>query len=214
MFRIFSGLLVFLWVLVVSEERVIGSLGDLAAVPGMPSEPTLRKLIKDNPDFPVVSQGTNGVAYEIDIELAVRWIQGRQEAERDAARANAAKVKQFALELLGSDAAAQESDVGLSASERTALLQEELIAIKVAERRGQLIRKESVAEGIGALLVMHRERGRSFAARLAKRIDLPREVMVAIDALMEADQKELADRMERITEQADVTSETGSDTAL
>jgi len=183
-----------------NERRVIGTLGDLAAVPGMPSEPTLRKMIRENPDFPLISQGKNGVAYEIDVEAAVAWIKARAEEERAAARARSEEVRQFALDLLGADAASDQVNAGLSPSERQALLQEELLAIKLAERRGELIRKASVEDAVAAVLTLFRDRGRTFSTRLAKRMDLPRETIAAIDALVDQDLRMIADEMERICE--------------
>ncbi|MGD9470624.1 MAG: hypothetical protein AB7G24_00835 [Novosphingobium sp.] len=197
-----------------TDKRVTGTLGDLAAVPGMPSEPTLRKLIKENPDFPVISTGSNGRAYEIDVAEAVAWLQAREEKIRAAERARSEEVRQFALDLLGSDSAAAESDAGLSAAEQKQLLEAELAGIKVAERRGELIRRNSVEEALAALLVMFRQRGETFSARLAKRIDLTREQIAAIDELMRQDQNFLADRMEKISEPDHADAATGADPAV
>lgn len=197
-----------------ADGPVLGTLGDLAAVPGMPSEPTLRKIIRENPDFPVVSVGSNGVAYEIDVEQAVLWLRKRQEDDREAARARSAQVAQFALDLLGRDAAAAPGEAGLSPVERKQLLEEELVAIKVEERRGQLIRKDSVEEALGSVVVMDRELRKSFAARLSKRIELTRDLIAAIDALNEKDQRDLAARMEKITEIHHADATPGADTPV
>jgi hypothetical protein len=199
--------------LVLADERVLGSLGDLASVPGVPSEPTLRRLIRDNPDFPVVATGTNGVAYQIDVGAAIAWLRAHEEQRREAEAAQRNKVQQFALELLGPDAAAVGDEAGLSPAERKALLEEELVAIKVAERRGQLIRKASVEEALAAMMVLDAKRRETFTARLAKRLDLPREALTAIDALMEQDRRALAGDMEKLGSITDADAEAG-DTAV
>lgn len=194
---------------------MIGSLAELASLPGMPSEVTLRKMIADNPEFPMLSRGKNGVAYEFDLAEAARFVCELRQREEDAARARAEEVRQFGFDLLGPDAAAADAPtLGLSASERKALLEEELVAIKVAERRGDLIRKASVEEALAALLIWFRERGRTFSGRLAKRVDVPRDLLAAIDNLMEADQRELADRMERIGDVSDAAAEDGTATLV
>lgn len=194
-FGIFQKLLFFF-----GFRPVIGSLADLVSMPGMPSEPTLRKMIADNPEFPVLARGRNGVAYEFNLAEAALFVRGLREREEQAARARAEEVRQFGLQLLGEDAAVEPERAGLSPSERKALLEEELVAIKVAERRGDLIRKASVEESLGQLLVWFQAQGKSFSSRLSRRHDVPRDLLAAIDALIEQDQRELADRMERIAE--------------
>lgn len=194
---------------------MIGSLGDLVMMAGMPSEPKLRKMINDHPDFPIISRGKNGVSYEFDLAEASAFVRGIREKEEQVARARSEEVRQFGLQLLGEDAAATQESIGLSPSERKALLEEELIAIKVAERRGDLIRKTSVEEALGTLLIWFQTRGKTFTSRLAKRHDVPRDLMVAIDALIEQDQRELADRMERIADvEKDVPPSSADDSAL
>lgn len=197
-----------------ADERVIGSLADLAEVQGMPSERTLRKLIRDNPDFPIVSIGKNGVAYEIDFEAAVTWIRSHEDKRREAERVQAEQRRQFALDLLGEDAAAAPASEGLSAAERKALLEEELVAIKVAERRGQLIRKDSVEEAISTALVVDGRRRGSFSARLGKRVDLSRDTIAAIDLMIDQDRRAFAADMRKIIETSDADAEAGADSPV
>lgn len=182
-----------------ADERVTGTLGDLAAVPGLPSEPTLRKLIRENPDFPVVSTGKNGVAYEIDVEAAIEWLKAHEEKRREAERQRGEQVRQFALDLLGPDAAAVGVEAGLSPAERKALLEEELVAMKVAQRRGELVRKSSVEAAFAAVFDLLNQQRRGLSARLAKRTDLTRAQQVAIDQLLERDLNELADKFEEMS---------------
>lgn len=189
-------------------------LGELAAVPGMPSEATLRKLVRENEDFPVVSRGKNGVAYEIDLERAIQWVREREEKALEADRARQTEVRQFALDLLGPDAASDQGREGLSALERKQLLEEELVAIKLAERKGELIRKASVESALASVIVKDAQRRGSFSARLAKRIDLPRDLIAAIDALQELDRKTFAEELEQLSEIDDADAAPGSHTAV
>ena len=53
----------------------IGTLADLAALPGMPSQPSLQRFIAARSDFPVLERGRYGRAYVIDLEHAVAFIQ-------------------------------------------------------------------------------------------------------------------------------------------
>jgi hypothetical protein len=172
-------------------ETLIASLAEFAAIPGVPSEVTLRRLIKENPDFPAVP-GTNGVAYEIDVRAGIEWLKAREARRIAAEREHAEQVRQLALELLGEDAAANVSQAGLSIDERRKLLEEEFYAIKVAEKRGELIRKADIEAAISDVLVADAHRRASFMTRLAKRVSLSREQLAAAEELMEFDRRQFA----------------------
>lgn len=187
------------------------SLSELVALPGMPSEPTVRKMIEKNADFPIISRGKNGVPFEFDMQLAVEFILGLRQKEEEQARARSEELRQFGLELLGPDGAAVQSAPGLTPTERKALMEEELLAIKLAERRGELVKKSSVEEAIAAALVAFADKGKSFSARLSRRHDLPREVLTTIDGMAQADLADLAERLSRLGELADAAGEDSDD---
>lgn len=171
-----------------------GNLADLAAT-GLASEPTLRKWIQAQPDQDwIIKRGSNGDAYEIDIPGAIAAWKAEEARKTEEARKRAEDLRQFGLDL-GLSEPAQEA-VGYSVAERKALLEEELVAIKLAEKRGELIRVAEVEATIGDVLTKFRQRGQTFAARLAKRIDLTRDQITAIDRLCLSDQAELADMLE------------------
>jgi hypothetical protein len=171
-----------------------GNLADLAAT-GLASEPTLRNWIKGQPDQDwIIRRGDRGVDYEIDIPKAIAAWQAAEDEKTEAARQRADDLKQLGLDLGLGETSRVAS--GFSIAERTALLQEELVAIKLDEKRGMLIPFDEVEGAIGDVLARFRQKGDTFAARLAKRIDLTRDQITAIDRLMRADQDELADMME------------------
>lgn len=172
-------------------------------MPGMPSEPTLRKMIAEHDDFPIVSRGKNGMAYEIDLEAAGRWILDLRKREEDEAKARAAEVRQLGLALLGEDAlAASEQTVGLSPSERKAMLEEELLATKLAVQRAELVRKSEVEAAVSQFVMLVTDRLASLTARLAKRADIGREALAALDKIIDADRREIASAMERLKDVA------------
>jgi hypothetical protein len=193
-------------------DTLIASLADFAAIPGVPSEVTLRRLIKDNPDFPA-KPGTNGVAYEIDVAAAIAWLKARDERRVAAEREHAEAVKQLGLELLG-EKAATDIERAVTPGERRELLEEEFYAIKVAEKRGELIRKAEIEAAIADVLVRDAQRRATFMARLGKRVDLTREVIAAGEALMDADRRAFASALERLTESTDADAATGADPAI
>jgi hypothetical protein len=190
---------------------MIGNLSELAAMPGMPSEPTIKKLIDENADFPIITRGDRGVAWEIDLGAAATFIRELQRKAEEAARARHAEVRQFGLDLLGPDAAAlQQERVELSSADRRALMEEELVAIRLAEKRGELIRKDEAEKALGQLAVAFTDRLSSLVARAAKRMDLPRELQVQLQRVVDGDLSWIADQLER----TNVASTDQSDTAV
>lgn len=194
-------------------ETLIASLGEFAAIPGVPSEPTLRRLIKENPDFPALP-GTNGQAYEIDVAAGIAWLKERDAKRVASERSHAEQVRQLGLELLGADAAADVGQAGLSIDERRKLLEEEYTAIKVAEKRGELIRKADVEAAISDVLVADAQRRASFMTRLAKRVSLSREQLAAAEELIDFDRRQFAAALKGLTESDDADAAGGGAAAV
>lgn len=200
-----------------SDGGQIASLAEFSAIPGAPSEPTLRKLIAENADFPVVKVGKNGSAYEIRVVPALQWLRAKNERETAAKRRHADEVRQVAMAFLGEDADSEAHEHGLSAEDKLKLLQAELAATKLRTMRGELIRKSSIEEALANLIVTDRRRRETFGARLAKRVDLTREQIAQIDALMEFDLRSFAADMETIADcgtESDDAGPNGGDPAL
>lgn len=167
-----------------------GNLAALAAT-GIASEPTLRKWIAAEPDQAwILKRGKSGDSYEIDLSGAIAAFRAREEASAAEARKRSEAIKQFAMDLgIGGG---EDSSAGLSIAERKQLLEEELIAIKLAKLRGELVDFASVSAGFADVMVRFRQSGETFAARLSKRFDLSRELITAIEQLVERDQADLA----------------------
>lgn len=175
-----------------------GNLADLAAT-GLASEPTLRKWIAAEPDQAwIIKRGTNGDAYEIDIPGAVEAFRLQEEEKALLARQRAESIRQLAMDLGIGAAGDDRSSVELSIAERRQLLEEEVVAIKLSKLRGELVPYASAQAAFGDVLVKVSQRMRTVSARLAKRVDLTREHIAAIDRLMEADAAELASMMEKL----------------
>lgn len=52
----------------------LGSLWQLAALPDMPSQPTIRELIRARADFPIVERGRKGATYVFDLDKAAAFV--------------------------------------------------------------------------------------------------------------------------------------------
>ena len=193
---------------------MVVTLGQLASVSSMPSEPTLRKLIDENPDFPLLSRGRNGVAYEMDLAAAISFIKGLEAKKEEERRASADQVKQLGLALLGEDAASDLAQAALSATERKAMLEGELFAIRVGRERGELVRKASMEAAVGAVFQLLNSKMRSLPARLSKRMELSRKQIALIDQIVERDLTELADKFEEMGRTGDGATDASGDPAV
>jgi len=172
-----------------------GNLADLAAT-GLASEPTLRKWIAAQPDQPwIIKRGSNGDAYEIDIPGAIAAFRGEEERKAAEARERASQLRQMGFDLGLSEPAGDA--LSFSIAERKALLEEEFVAIRLAEKRRTLIPLANVEAIIGDLLAEDGQRWTTFTARLAKKMDFTRDQLAAIDRQIDADRNAFADRMEQ-----------------
>jgi hypothetical protein len=177
-------------------DRLTLTLEEFAALDGVPGRDTLRRMIKENPDFPA-KPGSNGVAYEIDVERAIEWLRGRDQRRRTEQEEREAAARQLALDMLGTDAAA-DLDRGQTVGERKALLEEEFYAIKVAEKRGDLIRKDSIEAAIADVIVTDARRRGTFVSRLSKRVTLTREQIAAAEAMIDLDRAAFANELQAL----------------
>lgn len=193
---------------------MVVTLGQLASVPGLPSEPTLRRMIEENQDFPLVSRGRNGVAYEMDLSDAIAFIKNLEAKKEEERRAKGEEVRQMGLALLGDDAASDLSQTGLSASERKALMEAEILATRLGRERGEFVRKVSVEAAMSEAFQMLNQKYRSLAARLSKRMELSREDIVTIDQMVERDLHELADKFEGMGSSGNADGGLTGDTAI
>lgn len=179
---------------------MIGTLGELASLPGMPSEPTLRKMIDGDPEFAGIIKRAKGKgdAFEIDLVAAARYVQSLDDKRREAERDRQTALGQLGLDMgLGGVVS---SAPGVSIADRKALLEEEVIAIKLARQRGELVVKATIEAAIGQLLVWHQQHQSGFSARLAKRVDLDRAAQIEVDAMIAADLADFARRIRKIGE--------------
>lgn len=191
-----------------------GSLGELASMPGMPSEPTLKKMLAEHPGFPVLKRGKNGVAYEFDLVAAHQFVTAIRAAEEEAARSRAAEVHQLGLELMGGVSLAGSSDAGLTASDRKTMMEAEILANRLGKDRGELVIKVSVEAAVAAVFQLLNGKYLSFGARLSKRIELTREQIAIVEQMAERDLVELASKFEEMGGTGDATCDLPGDPAV
>lgn len=181
---------------------MIGNLGDLAALPSMPSEPTLTSWIKGEPDqFWILRRGSKGVEYEIDLEGAVEAWRGQEAAKTQAARDKADQLRQFGLDL-GLNGC-EDSRTGISLQDRNLLLEEEITVIKLSKLRGELISKAEVQAAATEVINENRALWESLGAELALKLDLDREQIAVVETIVATRLHRHADKMEKLGEPHD-----------
>ena len=191
---------------------LIGSLGDLAAMAGMPSEPTIKRMIDADPEFPVLSRGTNGRAWEFDLQAAWQYIRDCQEREEANARAHREAVAQLGFDLLGQGALVEDVEVlTLSPQEQNAALNAEYLRTKMAEKRRSLVPVREIAAGLSEDLVFISDFGRGFSGRCAKRATFSREQLNVIDQVMDEFVAGIADRFEELESNVSASSDVEAD---
>ena len=133
--------------------------------------PTVRAWIKDPDDpCPVVKMGGNGVPYELDLRAVAAWKRARDERRQALSEEQAARDAQLAMDLLGDDMLpdGDGADAGpMSARQRADYLRAEMDKVKLAEKRGELVRAADVRAVLSEAFAVLREQLRSLPDTLA-----------------------------------------------
>lgn len=148
------------------------------------SLPTLRALIRDS-NFPVVSRGSNGIAYEFDAASVARWKSDnadRLEAERVARADELAEMK---LDLFGG-MTVDPARAGMSPRDQAAAIAAEIAATNLARSRRELVPATEVAECLGRAFGILRREMMDIAALVSQRHGLDRIVRASLDAAIRA----------------------------
>ena len=72
-----------------------------------------------------------------------------------------------------------------------------MAAIRLGKERRELVRKALVIAATGDLVLFIAERMKTLPDRLGKRTHVSRDVLAALDRLIEQDRRDIATRMER-----------------
>jgi hypothetical protein len=175
-----------------------GNLADLAKL-GLASEPPLADWLKSLPaetEWIFKRATAKGDPWDIDLAAAVVAWNARQDEKTQAARDRADLINQLALDLGLNPRPETHSDVSIN--ERKALLEEEVLAIKLAEKRGELIRKRDVEAAAADAMSKHRSSFESLAAELAMKLDLDRDQIAIVEKSVSIRLHAFADDMENL----------------
>ncbi|MFY0619032.1 hypothetical protein [Shimia sp.] len=172
---------------------------------------TLGKWLKDtsmSPQFPVVERGGLGKAYVLRLSHCYAWKMHRDDAEKARLRHNRAAIDRLQASFLGVDVG--EGEETLSAKDRRALAEADLVQSKAAQMRRQLVRLEEVVELLEGLFKTMRDGVESMPDRLERELNLKAEEV----ALVERIGSDILDRMAEQIEEAELNERDISDVAV
>lgn len=166
------------------------------------SVPTIRTWIAKG--CPVVQEGGQGRAYELDVRAVAEWLKACGYAAGVMDKKRQENDEQLRLELLGTDALDQphEGTTRLSPTMKKELLQAEVASVKLAEKRRQLVSADAVLlEWTRANSTM-RDRLRQVPDMLQRQFGLSDEQTAAVLDVIDDTLVELSHTLEELPEGA------------
>ena len=179
-----------------SEHKYTVNLTELAMVTRV-SSVTLRKLIDTHDDFPVLSRGDHGVAYEFDAREVKAWLAKHAE-EKDAATASRrADLAQIELELHGAPID-DDQVASLTLADREKLAAARYRENQLAEQEGRLVRADDVESVLDEVMIGLRTEMQALPNDIARRLDLDRSARGTMESAVRQALDRAAARLERL----------------
>jgi phage terminase Nu1 subunit (DNA packaging protein) len=143
------------------------------------SEPTVSKWLADG--CPAEKGGSNGVAYEFDVDKVKAWKDERDRLLAEQARERAVAIRTKQNELFGDDQSLVPE--GLSQDEVKTYLENVRLSDYIRRQRGELVERSSVVNEFSAVFNVVRQHTLGWATTLAKTAGLTLEQQRAADGL-------------------------------
>lgn len=160
------------------------NLQELADLIGV-STNTLATRIRQCPDFPVLSRGSNGVAYEFDPIAAVGWWKADQARDEEAAAARRRGLNKLQEDMFGRQADEPPAAKGPTPQERKTLIEAQLAADKLRRLRGELVERAPLESALASAMVELRTKLLNLPAEFSRREGLSREQRVKLEEMVE-----------------------------
>lgn len=145
------------------------------------SEPTVGKWLVEVPAVPVVSGGSNGIAYEFDVDQVKAWHEARATRQREAEQDREQQLRAAQAELFG--AGTPLVPEGVSQDDVKTYLENVRLHDEISRRRGESILRADVRNEFQAVLQVFRQHVLGFATTLARTANLTPEQQRAAEAL-------------------------------
>lgn len=157
------------------------------------SEPTLKRLMRANADFPIKRGGSNGVPYAFDARAVVAWWQAHEAAVAAEREQKADRAQQLRLELLGGVTTGEAQ--GLTGKQRLDELNAELTAMRVAKERGELLVKADVEQHLANAFTILRQEIQQVAPSASRAFTLSRDDRLKLEDMLATALRNAAKRL-------------------
>jgi phage terminase Nu1 subunit (DNA packaging protein) len=152
------------------------------------SLPTLRKMMRKYPDFPVEAEGSNGVPWHLDPQAVIAFVQAKRDEEAAARDQRDDLLAQVSLPI---EELRPEDERTLSAAERLKVAQAMRVEDEVAKQRGFLVLTSDMRMRLTDAWTPLSQFLAGLPAQLGRRHNLPDAVVRDMRRAIEAQQREL-----------------------
>lgn len=174
------------------------------------SMPTMRKLLRRYPDFPVISRGDRGVPWRFDKAAAIAFVVAQRAEEAATAAAKDELLAQISLPL---EEAVAPEDRPLSASDRLKSAQAMLKEDEVARQRGFLVLTTEMRSRLVDIWSPLNAALQALPAQVGRRHNLPDAVVRDMRTLISTQQREMHRKLTELLGAFAPAPEDGDDAA-
>ncbi|MBR0653072.1 terminase small subunit [Roseomonas terrae] len=152
------------------------------------SLPTLRRMMRRYPEFPVVAEGSNGVPWQLDPAAVITFVQAKRDEDAAARDQRDDLLSQVSLPM---EDLLPEAERILSAGERLKLAQAMRVEDDVAKQRGFLVLTSEMRIRLAEAWTPLSQFLAGLPSQLGRRHNLPDAVVRDMRRAIEAQQREL-----------------------
>lgn len=155
------------------DEGLTANMQEMADILRI-SLPTLRDMIRDYADFPVLARGKNGVAWKFEPATVIAFVKAKREAE---ATSKAERSQLLAQISLPEDLITPPDQQGLTAKEREQRARAGLKEDELAKQRGFLVSTHEMRSRITPVWQLVQTGMLSIPSRVGRKHNLPDAVI-------------------------------------
>lgn len=163
------------------------------------SSNTLSRVVRQNPDFPVVRGGSNGVPYAFDPGPVIEWWKAKGAAAMADQDARRRLVEQAELELYGPGEAESPAEKPLTPGERKTMVETAIQVDRLRRSRGELLERVPLEGAIATAASALRQRLMQIPNEFAKSENLTREQRVRLEEMLTRALNQMAETLSSAT---------------
>lgn len=182
---------------------------ELADILGV-SMPSLNDWLRKDPNFPVVSRGSNGVEWQFEPGAVIEYRAQVAEAEAAEARKRQEAMEQFRLPLLADASSGGAAPGALTPQQELAMSRKRQLDIEMAKAARFLVLASEVRQDLNPTLVEAGHYLQSVPERLGRKFGWPPDVVLELRQAMDECQREMVRKLRAWLEPAEQTPDAGT----